>query len=240
MKIIKENCNCPGIYVIKNSINGKIYVGKSKNCYYRLHQHMTDIKIDNRNYNENPHLLNAVKKYGSDNFEYYLVEKFNIEDPNLEKLLAEKELYWMKELNSLDPNKGYNLRWDSEGKCFCSDETRKKIGKRAKKDWERGCHDDHSEKLKTYWKDNEDRKLQQSKLMSKIKTKWTYIIYDPDGNLITENGNYALLKELNLKNVIGAFHDKKSDCVMFKKYKIIRINNKDIVQTPEKSEDNLK
>ena len=59
--IIKENC--PGIYVIKNSINGKIYVGKSKNCYYRLHQHMTDIKIDNRNYNENPHLLNAVKKY---------------------------------------------------------------------------------------------------------------------------------------------------------------------------------
>lgn len=240
MKIIKENCNCPGIYVIKNSINGKIYVGKSKNCYYRLHQHMTDIKIDNRNYNENPHLLNAVKKYGSDNFEYYLVEKFNIDDPNLEKLLAEKELYWMKELNSLDPNKGYNLRWDSEGKCFCSDETSKKIGKRAKKDWERGCHDDHSEKLKTYWKDNKDRKLQQSKLMSKIKTKWTYIIYDPDGNLITENGNYALLKELNLKNAIGAFHDKKSDCVMFKKYKIIRINNKDIVQTPEKSEDNLK
>lgn len=90
MKIIKENCNCPGIYVIKNSINGKIYVGKSKNCYYRLHQHMSDIKIDNRNRNENPHLLNAVKKYGKDNFEYYLVEKFNIDDPDLEKILAER------------------------------------------------------------------------------------------------------------------------------------------------------
>ena len=37
MKINKENCNCPGIYVIKNLINGKVYVGKSKNCYKRLH-----------------------------------------------------------------------------------------------------------------------------------------------------------------------------------------------------------
>lgn len=50
MKILKENSNFPGIYV-----------GKSKNCYKRLHQHLTDIKIDNRNYNENQHLLNAVK-----------------------------------------------------------------------------------------------------------------------------------------------------------------------------------
>lgn len=237
MKIVKENCNCPGIYVIKNSINGKIYVGKSKNCYNRLHQHLTDIKIDNRNYNENPHLLNAFKKYGEDNFEYYLVEKFDIENPNLEKLLAEKELYWMKELNALDREKGYNLCWDSEGKCFCSDETRKKIGNRSKKDWENGCHKDHSDKMKQYWSENPERKKQQSEIMSKNKTKWTYIIYDPEGNLITENGNYTLLKELNLKNVMGAFHDKKSDDVKFKNYRIIRVNNKDIVQASKKLED---
>lgn len=132
---------------------------------------MTDIKIDNRNYNENPHLLNAVKKYGEDNFEYYLVEKFDIKDSNLEQLLTEKELYWMKELDSLNPNKGYNLRWDSKGKCFCSEETKEKIGIRAKKDWENGCHKDHSDKLKEYWKDNNKRKTQQSELMSKNLTK---------------------------------------------------------------------
>ena len=91
MKINKKNCNCAGIYVIKNSINGKVYVGKSKNCYTRLHQHLTDIKYENRNYNENPHLLNAFKKYGHDNFEYYIVEKIDIND-NTEKELSEKEL----------------------------------------------------------------------------------------------------------------------------------------------------
>lgn len=40
----------------------------------------------------------------------------------------------MKELNTLDREFGYNLRYDSEGKCFCSQETKDKISKRAKKD----------------------------------------------------------------------------------------------------------
>ena len=30
----------------------------------------------------------------------------------------------MKELDSLNPEKGYNLRYDSEGKCYVSNETR--------------------------------------------------------------------------------------------------------------------
>lgn len=93
MKIIKENCDFPGIYVIKNLINNKVYVGKSKNCYKRLHQHLTDIKIDNRNYNENPHLLNSFKKYGNENFDYYIAEKFNEFEDNIEVILSERELY---------------------------------------------------------------------------------------------------------------------------------------------------
>lgn len=238
MKIIKSNCDCPGIYVIKNSINGKIYVGKSKNCYKRLHQHLTDIRIDNRNYNENPHLLNAFKKYGDCNFEYFIVEKFDINLTNLEEILAERELYWMKELDSLNIEKGYNLRWDSQGKCFCSDETKEKIGKRAKRDWENGCHKDHSNKLKEYWRNNESRKKQQSELMSKIKTKYLFTIYSPSGELITENGTINDLKKLNLeKSVYSAFNKKKSNDVICKKYRVIRRNNEDIVQTSKKLEE---
>ena len=236
MKILKENCNCPGIYVIKNSINGKIYVGKSKNCYKRLHQHLTDIKIENRNYNENIHLLNSFKKYGEENFEYYLVERFDESLENLENILSERELYWMKELDSLNREKGYNLRWDSQGKCYCSDETKEKIGKRAKKDWENGCHANHSDKLKEYWKDNIERRKQQSKLMSETKTKWIYTIYDPEGNLITDNGNYNTLKDLGIASgALCAFSTKKCDDIITKKYRVIRKSNKEIVQTDEKS-----
>lgn len=239
MKILKENSNFPGIYVIKNSINGKIYVGKSKNCYKRLHQHLTDIRIDERNYNENPHLLNAFKKYGEDNFEYYIVEKFDSDDENLEKLLADRELFWMKELDSLNKEKGYNLRWDSQGKCFCSEETKRKVGERAKKDWENGCHDDHSNKMKEYWKNNEERKKQQSEIMSKNKTKWIYTIYDPEGNLISDNADYSLLKELGLNTAaLSAFSKHKCNDVTAKKFRVIRRSNKDIVQPEEKSSDN--
>ena len=106
---------------------GKFMQVNQKNCYKRLHQHLTDIKIDNRNYNENSHLLNAVKKYGEDNFEYYLLEKFDFNNPDLEQLLSEKELCWMKELDSLNPEKGYNLRWDSQGKCFAQKKQKKKL-----------------------------------------------------------------------------------------------------------------
>ncbi len=237
MKITKELLNFPGIYVIKNLINGKIYVGKSKNCYKRLHQHVTDIKYDDRNYNENCHLLNAVKKYGIDNFECYLLEKFDETLENLEEVLADRELYWMKELDSLNKEKGYNLRWDSQGKCFCSEETRKKVGERAKKDWENGSHDNHSDTMKEYWKDNIERKKQQSEVMSKAKTKWIYTVYDPNNNLITDSGNYTTLQELNLASAISAFNRRKSDDVIVKKYRIIRRSNKEIVQTDEKSSD---
>jgi predicted GIY-YIG superfamily endonuclease len=32
-----------GIYVIENIVNNKKYVGKSKNVYKRIHQHVSDI-----------------------------------------------------------------------------------------------------------------------------------------------------------------------------------------------------
>lgn len=223
MEINKKLCDFAGIYAIKNSINGKLYVGKSKNCYKRLHQHLTDIKTDNRNYNENPHLLNAFKKYGEENFECYILEKVNEDDVDLlEKLLAEKELYWMKELDSLNRDKGYNLRWDSQGKCFCSEETSIKISNRLKKEWEDGIRDDHSNKMKDYWSNNEERKKQQREIMSKNKTKWSYKIYGPDDNLITESGTYEDLKKLNITSALSAFSKRKCNDIITKKYRVIR------------------
>lgn len=67
--------------------------------------------------------------------------------------------------------------------------------------------------------------------MSKNKTKYKYIIYNPDGELITENGNYALLKELGLQYAVTAFSRKKTNEYVCKKHKVIRkLINEDIVQ----------
>ena len=236
MKIDKLKFKCAGIYVIKNSINGKVYVGKSFNCYRRLKQHIYDINHESRNSNENFHLLSAVKKYGFDNFECHLLESIPICDKT-EELLAEKELQWMIELNSLDPDKGYNLRFDSQGKCFCSKETSDKISKRLKSEWKSGIRSDHSSKMKEYWKDNSNRKDQQSKLMSKNKTKYTYTIYKND-QLITDSGTYETLKSLNLdKKCFSYFSKHKCDKYELGDYKVIRTINKDRVHPKEKSLD---
>lgn len=238
MKIDKTKLNVPGIYVIKNIINNKIYVGKSKNCYKRLHQHLSDLKIKSRNQNENEHLLSAFNLYGEDNFECYLLEKFE-ESENLEQILADRELFWMKELDSLNKDKGYNLRWDSEGKCFVSDETREKISRRIKDEWDNGIRDQHSNKMKNYWNTNPERKIQQSTIMSKNKQKYHYDIFDSDLNLIVQNGTYQDLINYGLdKSIMSSFFRNKKDEVFCKGFKVIRYKiNEEIVQPDSKDSD---
>lgn len=86
------------IYKITNLINGKIYVGQSKDPTRRWKEHKWD--AFNLNYKENSAIHDAFLKYGIDNFEFTIIGWF--ENYN------EKEKYYIKELNTLYPN-GYNL-----------------------------------------------------------------------------------------------------------------------------------
>ena len=61
-----------GIYCIKNSINGKIYIGSSKNIYYRLKRHSSELK---KKTHANKHLQNSYLKYGEDNFVVSILEE---------------------------------------------------------------------------------------------------------------------------------------------------------------------
>lgn len=111
------------IYVIQNNLNQKKYVGKALDIYRRIKNHVTALNTKNKN--ENRHLINAWHKYGRENFSYYVVEYIYNEDSKiLEQSLKDKELYWIQKLETTNPEKGYNMRLDSEGKCIVSDETR--------------------------------------------------------------------------------------------------------------------
>lgn len=111
-----------GIYVIQNNINQKKYVGKSRNIYSRIKQHVTSLNTKCKD--ENRHLINSWHKYGREAFTYYVIEYiFDENNDVLEKLLAERELYWINTLETTDREKGYNLRVDSdpEQRKFCSE-----------------------------------------------------------------------------------------------------------------------
>jgi hypothetical protein len=152
-------------------------------------------------------------KYGVDSFEMFPLEFVD------EELISERELWWMKHLNSLSRHKGYNLRSDSSSGMHVHDETRKKISNRIRKEWEDGKRDGHSEKLKESWK-NRDR-VAQGKTLSTTLTKYSYVVTYEDGHI--EYCSYKELQGKGLSNVIAKFHKKKSNLEIFKNVTIERI-----------------
>ena len=60
-----------GIYCIENLINHKKYVGLSKDCLRRWHEHRTKSEHSTKKDDLKKPLYMAMKKYGKNNFSFY-------------------------------------------------------------------------------------------------------------------------------------------------------------------------
>ena len=85
------------IYVIRNKINDKVYVGQSKDPQRRFSEHIADSRQSGSSISA---ISGAMRKYGVENFYYEIVEG-PTEDYN------NREKYWIQFFNSISPN-GYN------------------------------------------------------------------------------------------------------------------------------------
>ena len=93
------------IYKISNTINQKIYIGKTtKSIETRFKRHINDA-ISNR---LNTHLANAIRKYGKENF---IIEQLDTAQTIEE--LNKKEIYWIGKLNTYE--NGYNSTLGGDG-----------------------------------------------------------------------------------------------------------------------------
>lgn len=92
--------NKSGIYTITNTINGKVYVGKSIDYRTRLSVHKNKLVTG---IHKNPHLQSAVNIYGIDTFLFELLEECR------EEYLNSLENYWCNILDSHNREFGYNL-----------------------------------------------------------------------------------------------------------------------------------
>jgi group I intron endonuclease len=82
-----------GIYIIRNRINNKEYVGSSiKSFGSRFNNHLADLRT---NTHVNAILQNSWNKYGEDNFEFIILEVL----PNDNTLILDREQYWIDTLN---------------------------------------------------------------------------------------------------------------------------------------------
>jgi group I intron endonuclease len=104
-----------GIYLIKNSINGKVYTGSSINIKNRLNKHRSCLK---HNKHGNKHLQASFKKYGEEVFHFETIKEvatiWNLKSwtQKEKKFLKPQLIYWEQYYEDLydssNPKKGYN------------------------------------------------------------------------------------------------------------------------------------
>lgn len=106
------------IYLVTNSINGKMYVGQTiKTPTKRWNEHCSEAKICR----DDNYFHNAIRKYGKDAFTVKVLES------NIPKnMLNDRESFWIAKYKTF--GNGYNLTSGGGQAFFVSAETRTRIG----------------------------------------------------------------------------------------------------------------
>lgn len=92
-----------GIYKITNRVNGKAYIGQSKDIKRRWLEHR---KVKDGYDRHSYPLYFAIDKYGIDNFEFEIIERCGVDELN------NREIYWIDKCDTLVEGmggNGYNL-----------------------------------------------------------------------------------------------------------------------------------
>lgn len=110
-----------GIYAIRNSVNGKVYVGCSEDIQRRWTVHRYELSAG---WHGNRHLQSSVRKHTIQAFEFLVLEL--VQDG---QLLHASEQRWIDQLRATDRSHGYNIVPDSRHKLL-SEETRRLLSTR--------------------------------------------------------------------------------------------------------------
>ena len=94
------------IYIIKNNITDKVYIGKTTCFITRQKEHLRKLKAGKH---VNKHLQFSYSKYGKDTFIFDILEECD------DTILDNREKYWITFYDSTKDSKGYNLTHGGEG-----------------------------------------------------------------------------------------------------------------------------
>lgn len=153
-----------GIYLIKNIINNKVYIGSAVNISNRWSVHKARLKT-NTHYNK--HLQSAWNKYGEQSFIFDKIQEVQ----NPEHLLSYEQVY-LDYYKSYENDKGYNIyktagspygikrseesrKKMSEAKKNMSEETKRKMSKAFTG---RKLSEEHKQKLREATRKNKNMK----------------------------------------------------------------------------------
>ncbi|RSD21080.1 GIY-YIG nuclease family protein [Mesobacillus subterraneus] len=111
------------IYKITCTINGKVYIGQTKNIRKRWDEHKYHLR---RNIHHSTHMQRAFNKHGEESFLHEVVETCSKEQAD------EREKFWIVFYDSTNKLKGFNLESGGNLLKQLAQETKDKIGRKNK------------------------------------------------------------------------------------------------------------
>ena len=203
MKALNHLKGRSGIYAIVNTIDGKMYVGKSVDLLRRCKQYLTIFSREKQR-DVNDYLWGAVKKHGLENFEFVAIDFCDPVD------LPTRELAWMITHGTTDESLGYNLRMDSQSGMTAAPMTKLKMQANLRRQWADGHRVGHSEKLAASWERRPaSARETQAEIMKRNFTKWQYRIR---GKTV----GYKELSSMGFASAMSAFSRTNRDTVLVK------------------------
>lgn len=111
--------NIYNIYKVTDRTNNKVYIGQTKrDIYKRFAEHINKALSSKRKNDRVLAFYIAINNHKPENFYVELLERVS----GTPKEVDAREIYWIKQYNSTNPDKGYNL---DEGGHIISDACRK-------------------------------------------------------------------------------------------------------------------
>lgn len=218
-----------GIYAIVNNVNGKMYIGQSINLDSRKSNHFKALE-SNKHYNI--YLQKSFDKYGKSAFEFMVIEHCDKE------MLNEIESKYINKFDTMNKDKGYNLR-SGGGVNYLSEVSKKKISETRKKRILSGdiktigvpCTKERIEKIKIglmeYW-DCKEKRIERSKAKTTIDLQ--LIAKIKDELRFTNKSQKEIAEYFGVsKNIIGNLCNLRSHSYIkpeHNEYLVFRINSK--------------
>jgi len=185
------------IYKITNLVTRKLYIGQTtQTLEQRWKQHLVFI-----NRNKNTKLSNAIRKYGAQNFLIELIEQA----PN-QQILNEREQYWIKLYNTIDPGIGYNMtEGGTGGDTFTNNPNKEQI--RADMKLRPGITEEGRKKKSEFLKQNNpmynpDVRLKHKQAVEQREWKGGTVLKDLNTEQVTcphckKSGGYMSFKQFH-------------------------------------------
>jgi group I intron endonuclease len=148
-----------GIYIIRNQVSGKAYVGQSIELNQRVRDHLRELR---KGTHFNKHLQSAWNQDGEDAFKFEILEFCDQEQ------LDDREI---KHIAQIEPTKRYNKTSGGQENFSHTEEVKRRIGEAASQ-----RYDLSRERLREAnilaWKDADSAAVRKKKISNTVRKLW--------------------------------------------------------------------